>query len=186
MPATTSRLALVSPIGADAASEFRVAATASNAILDNAALWLTGTLAARASISPLVAGTLYKGTDTGLLYHYDGTAWTTVLLAGAWVSLTLAGSIGAGTGSTPSIRLEGDIVRLKGQPVNNTGSPMASGLVASGIPASCRPTAAMVVLGSYGGGATPTPVSITTAGSIFANCGTGLEMNLDGLTYTPS
>lgn len=172
------------PVGPDPPSQLRVAITNNATTTDNAAIWLTGSLAARASISPLVAGTLYKATDTGLLYHYDGTAWTTVMLAGAWQNLTLntgAGIVATG-GYVPSVRLEGDAVRLKGTMQNQSGGSF-SGTWAT-VPSGWRPSAHMSLITYVQGN--PDLVSITTAGVL--SVGTTVLNNqnvaLDGVTYS--
>jgi hypothetical protein len=73
MPTTTTRLALTNPVGADAPSELRLATTASNGILDNAALFLTGTLASRPAAGTY--GRWYLATDDTSSGSAIGTAW---------------------------------------------------------------------------------------------------------------
>lgn len=79
MPTTTARLGLSDPIGADNPSQIRLAATANAAILDNAAIYLQGTLTARALLTP-ATGTYYFATDVGpfgVVYRWNGTHWIT-------------------------------------------------------------------------------------------------------------
>jgi hypothetical protein len=83
MPTTTSRLGLVQPIGTDGAAELRVSITANAADLDCTTRYFQGTLANRSTVdSSPIAGDLYGGTDTGLLYEYNGSAWVTLMTLG--------------------------------------------------------------------------------------------------------
>lgn len=187
MPTTTTRLALVDPIGADAPSEFRVGIAASNAILDNAAIYTEGTLAARPLAGAVEHGHLYGGTDTGLLYQSNGTIWRTAMLAGAWTALTLGTGVTAATGYTPSARLEGDIVRLKGA-VKHTGSSFGAGNVLATLPSSSMYPASTFVDAWFDTvNDVWIPVQIDTGGGVTLG-GTGITssavVSLNGRTFT--
>lgn len=77
---TTSRLALQVPDGTDAESTFPAQDAATLAILDNAAMWGSGTLAAIPTAASTASGTIYYATDTGALMVCAASAW--VLLNG--------------------------------------------------------------------------------------------------------
>lgn len=192
MPTATTRLNLMQPVGPDPPSGLRVAITNNATTTDNAAIWLTGSLAARASISPLVAGTLYKGTDTGLLYHYDGTAWTTVMLAGAWVALSTMGlnvNLGSAAGGqyVPSARAEGDVIRFKGV-LSATGA-IAGGFVLWTMPLGSRPASIAEPGGTcvHSSALAPFTYSVATNGvvqGLSSGIASGDLLYLDGLTYS--
>lgn len=114
MAGSTSRLALAEPVGADPVSELRISINNHASVLDAAIRVFEGTLSQRSSVTPAY-GDEYEATDTGLTYKWNGTAWQTILVAGAWQPLTLqAGVTTGGAHSTASARLEGDVVRLTG------------------------------------------------------------------------
>lgn len=134
MPSTTSRLGLTAPLTTDADTQIRLSITGNADTLDNAAMYQSGTLAARAALSP-VAGTFYYGTDTKLLYEYDGTEWLTALVAGAWQNLTLASGVSSG-GIVPAARLVGDTVHFKGILQNTSGSAIGATSPLATLPSS--------------------------------------------------
>ena len=76
MPGTTDRLALLQPVGTDAVSELRAAITQNAATLDNAAMFLQGTLAARPAAA--LDGRFYLATDTGQLFLDNGSSWVQI------------------------------------------------------------------------------------------------------------
>jgi hypothetical protein len=82
MPTSTSRLDLLQPIGSDAVSELRIAITANATGLDGAVIVTQGTVSGRPTNGSYV-GQTYYATDTGLWYFWTGSAWQTVMLAGA-------------------------------------------------------------------------------------------------------
>jgi hypothetical protein len=192
MPTTTTRLGLVQPIGTDPSSELRTSITTNADTLDNAALYFQGTLANRSTVvaSP-IAGELYYATDAELLYEDNGSARVLVLLAGAWQSLSLSSNIDAGT-YTPSARLEGDTVRLKGVMQNRTGSTTASGTVYANLPSSSMYPANQLYATATTPGLASSPVSVSltvaTGGQItvFAATSNNAVVNLNGATFTLS
>jgi hypothetical protein len=137
MPGSTTRRGLPTPLGTDAVSEFRLAITAVANAADTDSIYLSGTLAACAGLSGLVAGTLYWATDTALLYEYNGTAWQTVMLAGPWIAMGPGGGWNLATGwPAPVYRIVGDRVELRGAVENGLSSTIASGsTVLTGLPA---------------------------------------------------
>lgn len=76
MANSTSRLALVQPVGTDAASELRTSITANATTLDASVIVTEGALADRPAGS--YVGQTYYATDTGLWYFYTGAAWQAV------------------------------------------------------------------------------------------------------------
>lgn len=78
MPTTTSRLALTQPVGTDPASELRTSITGNATTLDAAAMYQSGTFAARPTASSVPAGTVYYATDIGAYYVSNGTAWAII------------------------------------------------------------------------------------------------------------
>src|ERR1039458_9237131 len=101
MPGPTSRRAIPLPLGTDNVSELRLSITAAANAADTDAIYLSGTLAARGALSGVLAGTFYYVTDSPppVLTEYNGTIWQTVMLAGAWTTLTLASGLAAATGA---------------------------------------------------------------------------------------
>ena len=83
MPTSTSRLSLLQPIGADPASELRLAIAGNATTLDAAAVYLRGTLASRPAAGSVAAGTFYDATDTGTL-KVAGNPWRTWSNKTAW------------------------------------------------------------------------------------------------------
>jgi hypothetical protein len=102
---TSPRLALQIPDATDNESLYPVVSAQRTGVLDNAAMYYSGTLVARASLTGLVAGTLYYATDTTLLYEYNGTTWKTLVtadtaalyLSGTLSARPLASAVAAGT-----------------------------------------------------------------------------------------
>ena len=191
MANSTSRLALPLPVGTDPPSELRTAIGALSTAMDPSVLYYSGTLANRGTVvsSPL-AGYLYYATDKGILYEYNGSAWGTVMIAGAWTEVSFSSNWTAGT-YTPSSRLEGDLVRLKGVIINSTGSNQSSQVIGNIASSSMYPSTQVALTGSTPNVSTiPIPVAVTIAsnGAITA-WGTvynGQGVSLDGLTYSLS
>lgn len=194
MPTPSTRLSLLTPIGADAASELRVAIGANATALDGAILYSTNTLAARPA-SPTVAPAVYKATDTGLTYWWNGTVWQTLVLAGAWSNLTLGTGVGNLSGcNVARIRREGDIAKLSGTIQNTNGSSLpVSSTILTNIPASLSPPVAINLsintVGSGGGASSPLILSIAasattvTLGAWGPAWGNGFDLPLEGLNY---
>ena len=102
---TTPRLQLEVPQSTDNVSGYPADAAQSLGALDNAALYKSGTITARASVTPLVAGLVYRATDTGDISIYDGSAWRSLVRASEAVAIVRgyldgrAGSFGVSSGT---------------------------------------------------------------------------------------
>jgi microcystin-dependent protein len=72
----TDRLALKKPVGADSVALLRVAIADNATILDEAAMYAQGTLAARPAVG--TPGQIYRATDVGITYLDDGTTWLVI------------------------------------------------------------------------------------------------------------
>lgn len=186
MPSTTSRLALTEPVGADAASEFRVAITNNATILDNAVTFSEGTLVSRPAAA--LAGRVYYATDVngGTYYLDNGSAWLLMLLAGAWTALTLGAGITADSGTRlPSARLEGDVVRLRGGLANSSGGTIASFATLATLPAgewpSVRAGVAVVGVDTSGAIVGIATSGVLTTGSAIPN---GYTLFLDEIAFS--
>lgn len=108
----TSRLGMEVPQEPDNVSDGPADFSQAFNTIDNAALWTTGTLAARPPMP--VAGSLYLPSDqTGVLYHYNGTAWQSVTIG-------LSGPVG----SLPAAGVEGRFYYATdtGQPYIDSGA----------------------------------------------------------------
>lgn len=190
MPGATSRLALVLPVGADAASELRVSITDNADTLDNAAIYLQGTLSARNALTGVVAGTFYYVTDSTppVLTEYNGSAWGTVMLAGAWAVISGAAGV-ASAGRTASARIIGDCGQTKGALANTSGSTITGGTTLATLPAGTFPTVGVGLLfaANLGGGGT-VELGIDTTGkiSLLENFPAGHELGIDFGPYALS
>lgn len=188
MPTSTTRLGYSQPLTTDAAAQLRESITANATLSDDNVTITSGVVSSRPT-SSLVTGQTYYGTDTGLWYFYNGSAWETVMLAGAWVTIS-SGTFASGwtaASPVPRYRLEGDVVRLSGVIVNATGStvtaPSAYGLMGSGAVPS--PAAGRNLIVGAGSVAAPVMLEISNTGQVFISNGTvgnGAVMGLDG-TY---
>lgn len=104
MPNTTSRLGLVQPLVTDPPTVLRTGMTTDATALDNAAIFKSGTLAARPGAGTVVAGTYYLATDLadggsqGTLFQSNGVTWVypngAALGSGAIASRPGAGTLG--------------------------------------------------------------------------------------------
>jgi hypothetical protein len=72
---SSSRLGLDEPQATDAISGFPADDVEALGVLDNAVLYGEGTLAGRGSVTPLVAGFIYRATDTGDVSMHGGAGW---------------------------------------------------------------------------------------------------------------
>lgn len=189
MPGTpTTRLSLPTINGAtDAVSSYPSVNTSQMGTLDNAAIYQSGTLAARPATP--VAGTFYFATDGPTLYCYDGSAW---LLAGhpdtGWVALSLNAGWANGTTVTPSYRVIGDRVWFKGEAENTSGSTVTAGAVIANIPSPYRPSALTQepFVGSAFGAINNTTITVAANGNVtntqsLTNAGVAL---LEGWSYS--
>ena len=110
------------------------------------ALWSKGTLVSRRT-APATTGVEFFATDVdgGTTYKWNGSVWQTVMLAGAWTPISLPpGFATAASSYTPSARLEGDAVRLKGAMIKNSGASIGLGT----LPAGTTPGQPLNLLGS--------------------------------------
>ena len=117
----------------------------------------------------------------------DGANWN--MVSGeqdtGWVALTLGGSV-ASSGYTPSARLIGDRVYLKGG-LQYTGG--GSSTVTATVPAGLRPFATVLLGGTTTGAFSgPYGVSITSAGALTSTStlNTNGVQGLDGMSFTLS
>lgn len=186
MPTNTSRLSLVIPASTDNESLFPSQAATTYGILDNATLVTEGTLASRPLVGSVEHNHIYRATDTGVYYFSDGTNWRAMAVPGQWAALTLGTGIIAGSFYTPSVRLEGDRVWFKGDPVNNTGSSLSTGYTFATLPSSAYyPSAAVPFIISGNG----VPLQVNTNGAITVTTlgvGSGAGVHLNGVSYTLS
>lgn len=194
MPTNTSRLSLVIPASTDNESTFPSQATTTYNILDNATLVTEGTLASRPLATSVEKDHIYKATDTVQWFISDGTNWNVVQVSNAWTALTLASGVIAASGEyVPSVRLEGDVVRLKGAMQNNTGGNITAGATWATIPASpagLRPTVGtnLVIPAALSTSTLATNFGIGNNGLIWLTqaLGNGAQVYLDGVTFTTS
>jgi hypothetical protein len=123
----------------------------------------------------------------------DGTNWN--IVAGqqdtGWLPLALGPGIIAFSPYTPSARLQGDTVRLKGVLQNNSGLIAANATWAT-IPSACHPgTGLLFPIPAYQNASnwSSAPWGINTAGIIYNpinGLSAGYGVYLDGVTYTLS
>lgn len=144
MPTTTSRLGLLQPVVSDGPNELRLADTSNTNILDSAALFFSGTLANRASaVTTLVAGAVYRATDTGLYYIYNGSAWGTLPGFGQDLLVPLT------QGTSTTVAAGNRYLAAAGTTMT---LPAPSDGLAVGITAATTATATSPVTVSYGSG----------------------------------
>jgi hypothetical protein len=161
-------------------SGYPAVAAAAAAVLDVAVRYFSGTISNRSAVVPSpVAGDHYYGTDTGLLYEWNGSAWLTVMLAGAWQASTA----GSGVITAPYVRTEGDVVRFR-------GSLAASGTVTAGatlctLPSGCYRTDASVQIGLlFNGAGVVGPLAVDTSGHVTCTANVTGGNFVTGLTFT--
>lgn len=192
MPVNTPRLGLVTPAGTDNESLFPSQATTTYGVLDESVLMTSGTLASRpATPTPNVSGVTYYATDVKRFYFYDGAAWNTVQVAGAWSNLTLQTGITAFSGHyTPAARIVGDKVELCGVVINSTGAS-SPGLFAT-LPSSAYYPASTVIINANNFDGTNEQANCIVINSGTANLiagggpsqwPTSQPLILDGLSY---
>lgn len=112
MATSTSRLGLLQPVGADPASELRVAITTNATLLDPSMRFFSGTLANRGTVDATpILGDSYYATDAGLMYMYNGSGWTQL------------GAVGSGYGNLSYVyKTSGPVTALLGQLIGCNGS----------------------------------------------------------------
>jgi hypothetical protein len=183
MATTTTRLALVQPVGSDAPVGLRTSIGDNATTLDAAVRIFEGTLVNRSSVTPAYGDEFYA-TDVALTYKWNGTAWQTVLLASAWVAIPPNAGVVQVTTITASARLVGDRVSLRGGLQNTTGSTQSPGT----LPTAFRPTQAVTPAAwsgySYNLGVTFPPL-IPTSG-VLPSLAAGFAASLDGVVYSLS
>lgn len=122
-------------------------------------------------------------------YKFNGTSWLPMLVAGAWLSLTTASGVTAGS-RAPEARLAGDIVQFRG--TLNTNLVAAGGPLATVPSTAFRPPSNVwlppVYLPQSSGGQSPAAIEIeattgqlVTAGQISSE--STAIVSLDGLWY---
>lgn len=113
-----------------------------------------------------------------------------ILAAGTWAPLTLATNVIALAGGyVPSARLEGDIVRLKGQLQNTTGGLLLANSTWATLPAGKRPSATVIVACNVSTVNSSPLASIATSGvlTLLATAAPNNQyISLDGITFTLS
>ena len=144
MPVPTTRRALPLPLGTDNVSELRLSITAAANAADTDAIYLSGTLAARASLSGLVAGTFYYVTDTTppVLTEYNGTAWSTYMPQMQYVTMSTSGTA-----------VNGQIVSATAGITVTLPSPTLNAMVAIVASATATEASPVTVSYYYGSGA---------------------------------
>jgi hypothetical protein len=164
-------------------------------VLDQAVTITEGTLASRPAASAVAYGTHYYATDNSTYYVSNATAWATVLTAGAWSSLTLGSGVGAAAGDyTPTARIEGDLVRLRGAIQNTSGSTIAVNTTIITVPSAGMHPASTPFLNLTlsGGGSglatvgvmgTSGALQLSSAGPTWPNA---YVIGLNGLSYSIS
>lgn len=140
-------------------------------------MWQQNTISNRPAASSVKARTVFYATDTTTYYLSNGSTWSTMLVAGAWVALTLVHGTHP-SGYVPSARLEGDLVRLKGVVAVSTTSGFAT-LPSSGLYPST--TINQISVANSGGWDF---LTISSGGSL--TCGSVGDVELDGVTYSIS
>lgn len=128
MAETTTRLGLTKPVGADAISTLTTGPPSirDNAtILDNAAMFASGTLAARPAAA--LAGKFYLATDTGQVYIDTGSAWVELARLAQTVPVGVVESYLGTTAPT-------GYLLMQGQAVTSTYAALRSHIIALGSP----------------------------------------------------
>jgi hypothetical protein len=153
MPNTTSRLALLEPVGADAVSELRLSITNHATTLDNAAIYTEGTLASRTIGEH---GEFYRTTDAGAetLSWTDGSVWLPLGLIPAIKSASASAISGQAilTSGASAITITlpahaaGQIVAVKN---GSTGGTTVSGSSIQGLGLSAASTFSLGAVGSF-------------------------------------
>lgn len=192
MPNSTTRLALVEPLGADAASELRVSITANATTLDAAVLVTEGTISSRPTATTVPYGSEYYATDTGQVFKSTGSVWLVVSVAPlTYTSLSLASGVSAFSGDyTPSARVEGDRVWLRGTVENTSGGNITANTTVFTLPSGMAPSVstalvpAMNTASSSSTTATYLQVASTRAVSLTINIATGSTVALNGLNFS--
>lgn len=189
-PSLNSQVAVVANAGVTAASPVTIAYGSGSGVIYGAGFGSAG-------VASFVLGT--PGASVELVS--DGVNW--LLKPGSvrdtgWVALTLQNSCTAAAGYyTPSCRLQGEIVRLKGAiSVPSVGGPPATqppGTTFAVLPAGSRPTEPLLVfnqstIDSFGNANTPVSGAISSAGnlSLITSFGGANIIVLDGLTFSLS
>jgi hypothetical protein len=180
----TTRLGLEVPQGPDLVSLGPADFQQAFGVLDNAVVVSSGTLVARPEPQTVPTQTLYYATDQAAYYLSNGVAWQTLTAVGEWMPLTVQTGI-TSTGYTPSARVEGDTVRLKGQLQNTVN---LQGRTVATLPPGTWPSVNINL--PLAGNTSPQSniAQITTGGAINAPPGLfyagDLQLILDGATFT--
>lgn len=176
MPGTTTRLSLTYPLATDIVDAYPAEEQTNYTALDNATLVTEGTLASRPAATAVEHNHIYHATDTAQWFVSDGTNWNVKLVAGTWQALTLGTGVSAGgAGYTPSARLVGDRVELKGEMTGTSITAWAT------IPTALRPSSTVQTVASIGTGAQM--IQVTTVGALSTPSAAG-TLYLDGSFYT--
>lgn len=120
----------------------------------------------------------------------QGSNW--VMIAGqqdtGWLTITLAGNVGpAASYDTPSARLVGDMVRLKGAFTNTSGSAITIGTTVATVPSAMHPATQRGIGITFPGGLLSGPAIAITTGGIIEPAATNVSnsgtIGLDSMTY---
>lgn len=134
-----------------------------------------------------VASYLLGTAEAATILQSDGTNWNIITgqQDSGWVALSLGTSI-VGAGYTPSARLQGDVVRLKGGLENSSGSTILTAVTLATVPAGLRPTVTPLNFASVIG-TSPVPVGLTSGGLITTSgLAASAILSLDNISYSIS
>jgi hypothetical protein len=152
-------------------------------------MWSSGTLAARPAFGK--RNRIYFASDVPAYYLDNVTSWLTLeaVVDTGWVPLTLASGVTSSGGFTPSARLRGDMVELKGGLWNQTGSSDAGTLAT--LPTAVTPPAHAVwepVTQEANSGVLNLRITNSGGGQIQIPSGlpSGETASLNGISYSPS
>lgn len=184
MPTPTTRLGLDVTIGTDLVSAYPTNDSQAKGILDNSVLRSSGTLASRPAATAVEVDHIYHATDTKQWFMSDGSAWNVMLVAGAWVNMSLPSNWTTPSGlNAAASRVVGDKVELRGTAQNGTGA--AAGLSVN-LVSQFHPSAAADLVAATNQSA-PSQFSVDTGGHI-GQVGTPVPNNgtltFDGLSYS--
>jgi hypothetical protein len=184
---TTTRLSLPYPDSTDNVSGYPAVSADQMVGLDSAVLATHGVLASRPSSPPALNE--YYATDTGQLFVNTGSAWLLVSTAKlTYTNLTLASGVSATDAYTPSARIEGDRVFLRGS--ITPSSTVTTGTTIFTLPAGMAPAGA-IYLSAVAAQATtsyPTLLEVQSSGvaTLTINWGVASALALNGLNFSLS
>lgn len=178
--------------GTDVESAFPAIDQANKTILNAAMFWQSGTLASIPTATSVPPGTHYYATDVARVYLTQGSAWLLISASAlTYTSVTLASGVSAFSGDyTPSARVEGDRVWLRGTVENTSGGNITANTTIFTLPSGMAPSVstalvpAMNTASSSSTTATYLQVASTRAVSLTINIATGSTVALNGLNFS--